>query len=98
MNEDLSRRIAQFLDLHHVMSLATCGPQGPHAANVFFARDGLALVWVSETTSRHSENIDADCHAAATVAPDYADFVMVRGVQLWGSAPRIADARGRARV
>jgi uncharacterized protein YhbP (UPF0306 family) len=80
------------------MSLATGGPQGPHATNVFFARDGLALVWVSETTSRHSQNIAADCRAAATVAPDYADFAMIRGVQLWGFARRVAETSERSRL
>jgi uncharacterized protein YhbP (UPF0306 family) len=94
MSEDLSCRIAQFLDLYRVMSLATCGPRGPHAANLFFARDGLALIWVSETTSRHCENIEADCRAAATVAPDYSDYAIIRGVQLWGSARRIDAAEG----
>jgi len=98
MSDDLSNRIAQFLDLFHVMSLATCGPQGPHATNLFFTRDGLALIWVSEMTSRHSEEIEADCRAAATVAPDYTDFTIIRGVQIWGSARRIADASERTRL
>ena len=98
MSDDLSNRIAQFLDLFHVMSLATCGPQGPHAANLFFIRDGLALVWVSEMTSRHCEDIEADGRAAATVAPDYADFSIIRGVQISGFARRIVDAGERARL
>lgn len=98
MSDDLSHRIAQFLDLFHVMSLATCGPQGPHAANLFFARDGLAVVWVSEMTSRHGQDIETDGRAAATVAPDYADFSIIRGVQISGVARRIADAGERSRL
>jgi len=49
MNSDLTARITAFLDAHHVMSLATVGGDGPHAANLFYARDGYALIWVSDT-------------------------------------------------
>lgn len=98
MNDDLARRIAHFLDLYHVVSLATAGPDGPHAANVFYARDGLSLFWVSEAESRHSCDIEANPRIAATIAPDYTDFMQVRGVQMHGTARRIADAGARARM
>jgi len=98
MTDDLSSRIAHFLDGYHVMSLATCGPQGPHAANLFFAHDGLALVWVSEASSRHSQDIEADGRAAVTVAPDYTDFPLIRGVQISGFARHIAEADERSRL
>jgi uncharacterized protein YhbP (UPF0306 family) len=98
MIDDLARRIAQFLDLYHVVSLATAGPEGPHAANVFYARDGLALFWVSEAESRHSRDIESHPRIAATVAPDYTDFMQVRGVQMHGTARRVADTGERARL
>lgn len=84
--------------MYHVVSLATAGPDGPHAANVFYARDGLALIWVSEAESRHSRDIERDPRIAATVAPDYTDFMQIRGVQMHGAARRIADADARARA
>jgi hypothetical protein len=37
-----------------VMSLATSGESGPHAANVLYVRDDFALLWVSDPISRHS--------------------------------------------
>lgn len=91
-SDDTGARIAAFLDAHHVMSLATSGPDGPHAANVFYARDGFALVWVSDPESRHSADLEAEPRAAATVAPDYDDFPAIRGVQIAGSARRLVDA------
>jgi uncharacterized protein YhbP (UPF0306 family) len=98
MPDDIARRIAQFLDLHHVMSLATVGAEGPHAANVFYARDGLALFWVSEADSRHSRDIESNPRIAVTVAPDYTDFMQVRGVQMHGAARRAVEAGERARL
>jgi len=91
MSAETAARIAAFLDAHHVMALATSGPQGPHAANLFYARDGFALLWVSDPRSRHSTELEADPRAAATVAPDYAEFAEIAGVQVSGEAYRLNE-------
>src|SRR6266545_3438203 len=88
MNSNLAARVMAFLDAHHVMSLATVGGDGPHAANLFYARDGYALIWVSDPTSRHSRHIEERAGVAATIARDCCDFPDVQGLQV----------RGRARV
>ncbi len=97
MNNNLADRIAAFLAGHHVLSLATHGPDGPHAANLFYACDGLSLVWLSEPDTRHSLDLAADARAAATIAPDYTDFAEIRGVQVLGAARRVVDADERQR-
>jgi uncharacterized protein YhbP (UPF0306 family) len=96
-NINLDEEIKSFLAAHHVMSLATCGAAGAHAANLFYACDELALVWVSEPDTRHSQDIEVDSRVAATVAPDYSDFAAIRGVQIAGAARRIMAADERAR-
>lgn len=98
MDHKLFRRIADFLDLYHVMSLATVGPHGAHAANVFYARDGTSLFWISDAETRHSQHIEASPRVAATVAPDYTDFAAIRGVQVHGTARRVVDTEQRARM
>ena len=95
VSAETAARIAAFLDSHHVMSLATCGADGPHAANVFYVRDAFALLWVSDPLTRHSIELEADPRVAATVAPDYGDFNEICGVQISGAARRIADATER---
>lgn len=97
MNSKLVHEIGSFLTTHHVMSLATLGPSGPHATSLFYACDGLALVWVSEPDSQHSREIEADSRVAATVAPDYSDFALIRGVQIVGAARRIVPANEKMR-
>ena len=79
MERQTAGRIAAFLDAHHVMSLATSGRQGSHAANVFYIRDGAALLWVSDRESRHSLDIENNPSVAATVAPDYSDIAEIQG-------------------
>ena len=96
-NTNISQEIQSFLAKHHVMSLATCGEAGPHATNLFYACDGLALVWVSESDTQHSQDIEAEPRVAATVAPDYSDFATIRGVQIAGMARRVIAADERSR-
>ena len=100
MTNELGRQIGAFLDTYHVMSLATQGAGGPHASNLFYARDGLALLWVSDPDRQHSREIEANPRVAATVAPDYTDYAVIRGVQMTGTARRIvaADERERAQA
>jgi uncharacterized protein len=92
LSGDTPARIAAFLDAHHVMSLATSGSHGPHAANLFYARDAFALLWVSDPQTRHSMELEADPRVAATVTPDFCDFDVICGVQISGAAHRIARA------
>jgi uncharacterized protein len=97
MTIELGQQIGAFLAAHHVMSLATLGASGPHATSLFYACDGLALVWVSEPDSQHSREIEADPRVAATVASDYSDFAVIRGLQITGAARRIVATDERMR-
>ena len=85
--DDLADCIAEFLDAHHVMSLATCGPHGPHAANV-------------DRQSTHSTNIGINPQVSATIAPDYRNFAEICGVQIFGRAHQFSQpaARYKARA
>ena len=80
------------------MSVATCGPDGPHAANLFYACDGFDLLWLSDPTSAHSLHIAEGSRIAATVARDYADFPEIKGLQILGHAHRLAAGRESARA
>lgn len=99
----LKAEIEAFLAAHHVMTLATVGDDGvPHAASVMYAVDGLALYWMSKPDTRHSQHIERRPRVTVTVAPDYTDFRMIRGLQIEGAARRLAGevelARARERM
>jgi uncharacterized protein YhbP (UPF0306 family) len=96
-DDSLASRIASLLDAHHVMSLATIGDDGPHAASLFYVRDGYALIWLSDPASRHSRHIGERAEVAATIAGDYSDFADIRGLQVHGRARRIDHAQEQAR-
>ena len=95
MGLDLRQRIGAFLGEWHVMSLATADRDGPHAANLFYACEGLALVWVSSPDARHSRAIETSPLVAATIAPDYANFPAVKGVQVEGMARQLTEVGER---
>lgn len=82
----LKREIRAFLDAHHVVSLATVADGAAHAASVMFALEGFSLYWTSDPGARHSLAIERNAQVAATVAPDYTDFRLIRGVQIAGRA------------
>src|SRR3972149_9603721 len=97
--EVLRAEIEAFLAAHHTVSLATVDDQGmPHAANLLYALDGLVLYWMSDTETRHSRHIAVRPRVTATVAPDYADFRLIRGVQIFGTARRLAGNDSLATV
>ena len=93
----LRAQIEAFLAAHHTASLATVDEQGaPHAANVLYAPEGLALYWMSDTQTRHSRHIEVRPRVTATVAPDYADFRLIRGLQIFGTARRLTGGESLA--
>jgi hypothetical protein len=92
----LAARIEAFLDAHHVMTLATVGDAGGHAASLMYARAGFTLYWTSDPQSRHSVHLERDARVAVTIAPDYADFRVIRGLQIAGRAWRLAAPESQA--
>lgn len=90
MAEEPRARALAFLEAHHVVTLATAGPDGPWAAAVFYASRGFHLYFLSAPTTRHSRNLAARPRAAATVQEDTADWRAVRGIQLEGSVRELA--------
>jgi len=87
--DDLAARIEAFLDAYHVMTLATVGDSAAHAASLMYARKGFVLCWTSDPQSRHSLHLVREARITATVAPDYTDFRVIRGLQIAGRARRL---------
>jgi uncharacterized protein YhbP (UPF0306 family) len=87
--ESLAERIEAFLDAHHVVTLATVSDAGAHAASLMYARAGFTLHWTSDPQSWHSQHLERDGRVTATIAPDYTDFRVIRGLQIAGRARRL---------
>jgi uncharacterized protein YhbP (UPF0306 family) len=86
----LKEEIRAFLQAHHVVSLATVAEGGAHAASLMFAAANFSLYWTSDPDACHSAAIERNPRVAATIAPDYADFHLIRGLQIIGRARRLS--------
>ena len=96
MSDDARARALAYVADHHVVTLATHGPQGLWAAAVFYAADGFRLVFLSAGHTRHAQNIAAAPRVAAAVQEDYADWPAIRGVQLEGTTQLLVGAQRAA--
>lgn len=86
---ELRGRVAEYLDGHHVMTVATADPEGnaPHAAHVFYVADErMRLVFLSQKSSQHGRHIGKGAPVAVTVSESHEDWRDIQGVQLWGRA------------
>ena len=92
--DDSGERAAAILASCSTMTLATNGPDGPWAADVFFASASAGEhFFISSPNSRHARNLLAGANIAATVHPDPgSDWRAIRGLQLEGQAMAVPDA------
>ena len=79
-----------YLQNHHVATLATSGSDGPWAAAVFYVNDGDNIFFLSAPTSRHCLNLEQNPRVAVTIQEDYSDWLEIKGVQLEGIASEIS--------
>jgi uncharacterized protein YhbP (UPF0306 family) len=99
MKGDAKAQALAYLKSHHVMTLATHGPEGLWAAAVFYASEDFDLYFLSAGHTRHAQNIAASPRVAATIQEDYADWQSIQGIQLEGTARLLAgEAREEAIV
>jgi len=94
----LAVEIETFLSAHHVLTIATSAGDAVHAASLMYAHEDFMLYWVSDPSTRHSREIEANPRVAATIAPDYMDFRAIRGLQIAGTATRLITPRAIERA
>jgi hypothetical protein len=85
--------VLDYLASHHVMTLATAGPQGPWAAAVFYINQGFTLTFLSSPRSRHSSDLAADSRCAAAIHEDYSDWPDIKGIQLEGQVRMLSGSK-----
>ncbi|MEZ4643107.1 MAG: pyridoxamine 5'-phosphate oxidase family protein [Chloroflexota bacterium] len=96
MNEVTQQALA-YLAAHHVMTLATHGPDGVWATAVFYVNDGFDLMFLSAAHTRHVQNFRAADQVAATIQEDYADWRLIQGIQCAGIVAQLdGDAKAAA--
>jgi uncharacterized protein YhbP (UPF0306 family) len=85
------KRALAFISQHHVVTLATNGPEGLWAAAVFYAHQGFLFFFLSAGTTRHALNIAFNPMVAATIQGEYDDWPGIKGIQLEGKVNKLKD-------
>jgi uncharacterized protein YhbP (UPF0306 family) len=98
MTAGTEERIREFLANHTTMTLATVAEDGrPQAASLFYAEmEDLSLVYLSEKKVRHSQNLQRDARAAATVYADGQRWEEIQGLQIEGTCHSLAGQEAEA--
>jgi len=98
MSDDLRETVRAYLAERYSLTLATNGSEGPWAAGVYFASEGLTLYFLSDPASRHCQDIAGNQRVAAAIHEDYKNWREIRGIQLEGTAGPVAGANDLARA
>lgn len=88
---DFETSILSLLTNIDVMTLATRGPDGPWATDVYFAAERFELFFWSSPRSRHCRDLTIDPLCAATVHPAVETWQTITGLQLAGRARPVSQ-------
>jgi uncharacterized protein YhbP (UPF0306 family) len=84
--------IEEYLKKAYFMQVATVIGDQPWACTVHFASDeALRLIWVSNTATRHSQEIEQNSKVAGTIVLPHKPDEPVSGIQFQGVAKKVTD-------
>jgi uncharacterized protein YhbP (UPF0306 family) len=95
---ELEGIVTRYMDSYAAMTLACSLDDKPWAAAVYYARQGLDLIFFSSPTSRHSTIFSQNPQAAATIHGDYREWREIKGLQMEGHIESVTTAQAKARV
>lgn len=80
--------VAEFITSQQVFTLVTCGSDGPWCAPCYYAfdADGMRLVFMSQSGTRHIRELLAHDSVAGSILPDRSTVGKIRGIQFTGKA------------
>ena len=89
--------ITEFIQEHHVMTLATNNGEQPYCASVFyaFAPEGGDFIFLSDRATRHGWEMAANPLAAAAIHTETLEVSAIQGVQITGTITELSlDGEG----
>ena len=80
------KRIVDFINEHHVLTLATCFEEEPYCANCFYTylEDDNSLVFTSDYSTKHIKNVSHNIFVAGTIVLETKIITKIQGVQFQG--------------
>jgi len=96
----IDEKFIDFINGHHVLTLATCADGQPYCCNCFYAYSRELNIFVVKTNenTRHNAEIDANPLVGASVVLETNEIGKIQGLQITGKAvyysgEQLAEAR-----
>ena len=82
----IDKRIIDFIQEHHLLTLSTSKENIPYCCNVFYIYDekNNSLIFSSDIKTRHAQEFSENSNVAGTIALETKDVEKIQGVQLLG--------------
>ena len=82
----VDQQIIDFINEHHLLTLATSQNNLPYCCNVFYVYDSLnnQLIFSSDTKTKHAQDFIANPNVAGSIALETKEISKIQGVQLLG--------------
>jgi len=83
----IDKRIIDFINAHHLLTLATAKENIPYCANCFYVYDKKKywLIFSSESKTKHTQDFIENPNVAGSIALETKEVSKIQGVQLLGT-------------
>ncbi len=91
---NIPMNMRDFIQKHHVLSLATSQNDRPSSCSVFYAfmPEDNCFIFASEYESEHIQNIMQNADVSATIHDEQRELMLIKGIQIKG---QVAQAHSR---
>jgi uncharacterized protein YhbP (UPF0306 family) len=89
----VDQQIIDFINEHHLLTLATSKGNTPYCCNVFYVYDvaNNQLIFSTETKTKHAQDFTLNPNVAGSIALETKEVTKIQGVQLLG---KITELKG----
>ena len=95
MEETIDSKIVDFIEDHHVLTLATSKDNTPYCANCFYAYapSQNALIFSSDVETKHIQDVLANNFVAGSIVLETKTIGKIQGIQLQGRLRKASDSK-----
>jgi len=81
------KKLIDFINEHHLLSISTCKNNLPHSASCFYAfyEDKMRFIIASDKNTQHIQNLQENPNFSGTIALETKEVGKIRGIQFNGT-------------
>ncbi len=89
----IDQQIIDFIEKHHLLTLATSKDNMPYCCNAFyvFDKENKQLIFSSDTTTKHAQDFIANPNIAGSISLETKAVGKIQGAQLVGKVIELKD-------